>query len=33
VSSEPVTFNLEASHLKPLIINPDSNKQKISWDK
>jgi hypothetical protein len=33
VRSEPVTFNLEASHLKPSIINLDSNKQIISRDK
>jgi hypothetical protein len=33
VSSKPVTFSLEASHLKPSIINPDWHQQRISRDK
>jgi hypothetical protein len=28
VRSEPVTFSLEASHLKPSIINPDKHEQR-----
>jgi hypothetical protein len=33
VRSKPVTFSLEASHLKPLINNPARHEQRISQDK